>query len=281
MTRSIPPSLARLVEQLELERPAAVSVAQVAEIIARTNVRTPPRVAIQRLAKRGWLLRTGVRGTWEFAPADRAGAFSANNPLLPVQAFLLVEETRRPRDASAEDGILAEPPTLALASALWLHDLLDRAPERPELAVSRGMSARSALRRHCRLVHFRSHLRPVRKGGVYVHSPATVLVHLAHRPQDVRSWASILEHLGRLVAAADPDQVREELAGRPAATRARLAYLVRGVAPAWAERLYATPRGRIWFGPRQQPKRYDPTLRIVDTVLPVAPADLAAAGATG
>jgi predicted transcriptional regulator of viral defense system len=261
MTRSIPQALAPLVEQLELERPSVVSVQQITELIARTAMRTPPRVAIQRLAARGWLLPTGVRGVWEFAPGERAGAFSENDPLMPVRAMLTMGASK---DAKQH-------PTVALGSALWLHDLADRAPDTPEVAIPEHRVVPASLTRLCRVVRFSAQVPPVIKRGVPVHTPATILVHLAHRPRDVRSWAGILETLGRLVEAADEQQIHRELAGRPHATRVRLAYLLSGVAPALAGRLGALPRGKVWFGPRRPLRRHDARLNVADTVLPVAP----------
>ena len=266
MTRSIPPALAPLVEQLELEHPAMVTVPQIAELIARTRMRTPTRVAIQRLAERGWLLPTGVRGVWEFAPGARAGACSDGDPFLPVRAVL----------AARPDVPADERPCVALGSALWLHDLADRAPEVPEVAVSETGTVSIPLRRLCRVVRFSAHVPPVRmRGGLLVQSPATALVHMAHRPRHVRSWASVLESLARIVAASDEAQILAELAGRPHATRVRLAYLLSGVAPALAGRLGATPRGKVWFGPRGVLRRHDARLQVADTVLPVAPGTLA------
>ncbi len=268
LIRSIPPSLAPLVEQLELERPTTVSVRQITELIARTEMRTPPRVAIQRLAARGWLLPTGIRGVWEFAPGERAGAFSDGDPLLPVRAVLAAASSKSP----------AHQPSVALGSALWLHDLADRAPEIPEVAIPDKATVSAPLARLCRVVHFSAQVPPVRKrGGILVHTPATILVHLAHRPRDVRSWAGVLDALGRLVAAADEQQIHEELEGRPHATRVRLAYLLSGVAPALASRLGATPRGKVWFGPRRALRHHDARLNVADTVLPVSPRALSSA----
>lgn len=268
MARSIPASLAPLVELLELERPTPLSVRQIAELIARTEMRTPTRVAIQRLAARGWLLPSGIRGVWEFAPGERAGAFSDGDPLLPVRAVLAAAGSASPRHL----------PSVALGSALWLHDLADRAPDIPEVAIPEKTAVSAPLARRCRVVHFSARVPSVRKrGGILVHTPATILVHLAHRPRDVRSWAGILEVLGRLVAAADEQQIHTELEGRPHATRVRLAYLLSGVAPALADRLRATPRGKVWFGPRRPLRHHDARLNVADTVLPVSPRTLSSA----
>lgn len=173
-----PASLAPLVEQLELERPTTVSVAQLTSLVERAAIRTPLRVAIQRLAARGSLLPAGVCGTWEFAPGERAGAYSSGDPLLPVQAVLSAESGRPP----------GQQPCIALGSALWLHDLADRAPGRPEVAMPERVAVPVALTRLCHVARFSARIAPVRKrGGLLVHSPATILVHMAHRPRDART----------------------------------------------------------------------------------------------
>ncbi len=244
-----------------------VPVPQIAALMARTAMRTPTRVAIQRLAERGWLLPTGIRGVWEFAPGARAGPFSDGDPFLPVRAVL----------AAGPDVPADARPCVTLGSALWQHDLADRAPDVPEVAVPETGMVSIPLRRLCRVVRFSARVEPVQlRGGLLVHAPATILVHLAHRPRHVRSWASVLENLARLLAASDEAQIHAELEGRPHATRVRLAYLLSGVAPALAGRLGATPRGKVWFGPRGLLRRHDAQLQVADTVLPVAPGTLAA-----
>ena len=264
LTRSIPRSLAALVTQLELDRPSAVSVEQIAQMSRDTGVTTPPRVAIQRLAARGWLLPTGVRGTWEFAPGDRAGPYSDRDPLLPLRAVLV-----------AEPGVaLRDRPAVALGSALWLHDLAERAPDKLEVALPKSAATRMALARLCRVVHFEPVVSPVLKRGVPVHTAATILVHLAHRPSHVRSWGSVLETLDRLVAAADEQQIVEELHDRPHATHVRLAYLLSGLAPKLVRHLRVKPGTKVWFGGRGALRHHDAVWNVADTLLPTSPASL-------
>jgi hypothetical protein len=260
MTRSIPPALAGIVAMLELERPLTVTPARMQELIARAGATTPARVAIQRLAERGWLLPTGVRGVWEFAPAERAGPITEGGALLTVRAVL---------DANPDQQI-----ALALGSALWLHDLGDRAPEIPEVAIPRGVRATSTLATRCRVVHHDVRLPPQIVQGVPVHRPATVLVHLAHRPSDVRSWVGILERLRDLARIADPAEVATELKGRPHSTQVRLAYLLEGV-PEGERYSGVHPSGKVWFGPRGRLRRHNARWNVADTVLPFAPKELA------
>jgi len=261
VTRSIPPALAGVVELLELERPVTVTTAQLAGYVERAGVKTPAHVVIQRLAERGWLLRTGVRGVWEFAPGEHAGPYSHGDRWLTLRAAL--------------DKQPDLPVRVALGSALWLLDLTDRAPDVAEFALPTGVHVPVALRRAYRVVRFDPNLAPEKIRGLPVHNPASVLVHLADRPSDVRSWGAVLDVLADLVAAASLDDVRAELQGRAHATGVRLAYLLSGVAPDLVEQLDVAPGHKVWFGPRGKLRHHDATWNVADTVLPTRPADLA------
>ncbi len=221
----------------------------------------PRRVAFQ-LRERGWLLPTGVRGAYEFAPAERAGPISGGDALLAVQ------------------GVLSENPNLpiavALGTALVMQNITDRGPDVPELALPSSQTVPRPLRRgNVRIVRFDATLPTIQLRGIPVHRPATVIVHLAHRPNDVRNWAAMLEALPDLVAAAPEDEIAEELQGRPQATRVRFAYLMRSVAPTLASALGITPAGKVWFGPRGPLLRHDAAWNVADTILPFAPGIIA------
>lgn len=261
MARAIPPALAAVVELLELERPVTLTTEQLVALCRRAEVRTPPHVAIQRLAERGWLLRTGVRGVWEFAPAEHAGPFSHDDGWLTLRATLQATQNLSAR--------------VTLGSALWLLDITDRAPDLPEIAVPPGVRVPVALRRSYRIVRFEPHREPREIRGLQVDQPATVLVHLAHRPTDVRSWGAILDVLAELVASTRLDDLQSELEGRPHATWVRMAYLLSGVAPNVVAELGVKPGHKVWFGPRGKLRWHDSTWNVADTVLPTRPADLA------
>lgn len=261
MTRSIPPALAGVVELLELERLVTVTTEEMAELVERAGVNTPVHVVIQRLAERGWLLKTGVRGVWEFAPGAHAGPYSHGDRWMTLRAAL-----REYPDL---------PACIALGSALWLLDLTHRAPDVPEIALPTGERIPVALRRAYRVVRFDPNLAPEEIRGLHVHRPSTVLVHLAHRPAHVRSWGAVLDVLADLVTSSSVEEVRAELRGRPHATWVRLAYLLSGVAPDLVEELDVVPGHKVWFGPRGKLRNHDATWNVADTVLPTPPADLA------
>lgn len=260
VTRSIPRWLAPVVTELELERPTVITTAEIEDLRVRLGVVPSGSRVAEHLAERGWLLRTGVHGAWEFVPGDRAAGLSQGDAFLPVRAVL----------ATAGDT----PVSVALGSALWLLDMADRAPERPEVAMPSRSHVPVALHRNCRVVRYEATLPTVRVQGLPVHPPAAILVHLASRPVDVRSWAGVLSLLEDLVALAPEEDVLAELEGRPHATRARLSYLLSGVAPDLVARLAVKSAGRVWFGRRGPVRRYDARWNVADTVLPLAPSDL-------
>lgn len=260
MARAIPSALAPVVELLELEQPITVTAQQLREFVESSGVDTPAHVVVQRLAERGWLLRTGVRGVWEFAPAAHAGPYPHGDPLLTLRATLQLHPEL--------------PVAVALSSALWQLDISARRPEVLEIAVPSGTRVPTALRRAYRVVRHTPRL-PLRiVADLPVHSPPSVLVHLAQRPTDVRNWADVLDHLSDLVVASGPDEVEIELRDRPHSTAVRLAYLLSGVAPDLVERLGVEPRGKVWFGPRGRLRRHSARWNLADTVLPYAPSEL-------
>lgn len=260
MTRSIPPALVPILEHLELERPMTVSRKRLTELALETGVGTPVNVIIQRLSKRGWLKETDVRGVWEFLPAERAGPHSFSDQLTALRATL----TNSPN----------LPIALAFGSALWLLDIADRAPDVAEVALPPGKYVPPAIRRNYRVFRHETRLDPIQVQGLPVHSPATVLVHLANRPTDVRSWASVLTLLPILVDESEVASVLAELEDRTHATRIRLAYLLSGVAPVLVEEIGVERAGKVWFGPRRTLLRHNARWNVADTILPFSPTDL-------
>jgi hypothetical protein len=255
--RSIPPWLADVVAELELDRPAVVTRDLVRHLRKRLGVRAPVGRIVEELHARGWLLKTGVHGAWEFVPGERAGAISSGDPFLPLRATL---------ETAPELAAF-----VALGSALWLLDIADRAPEPPEVALPKGIRVPVGLKRAYRTVHHDARLGPVRVQGLPVHRPATVLVHLATKPTDVRSWGNVLDCLPALLGSSPEDEVRAELQGRPHATRVRFAYLVGGLAPDLIRRLAIEPAGKVWFGPRGPLRHHDAHWQVADTLLPTPP----------
>lgn len=257
-TRSVPASLAPVVERLELEQTIILTLEHLTELAAELGVRTAPALIAHRLRSRGWLLSTGLSGAWEFAPGAHAGPYSRGGPLLPVRAaFALMPELSA---------------AVALTSAAWVHGLGDRTPSRIELAVKLGEGVPAGLRRKARLLNFDARLDPVKRKGVPVQQFETILVHMAARPSQVKSWGAVAGWLGDTVADAVEADVLAELADRPRAVRVRLAYLLQGLWPELAQRIGADAVTKVWFGPRRKLRRHSQRWHIADSVLPFDPA---------
>ena len=260
MTRSIPISLAPILEHLELEQPEIVTLNQLRDIARETGSRTSPALIAHRLLALGWLLRTGLNGAWEFAPGAHAGPLSRGGPLLAFKAALALAP-----------GL---PAALALSSAAWAYGFADRTPSRIELAVAPGGTVAAGLTRKVRILRFDTRLEPVDRKGVPVQRVESVLVHLAARPSHVTSWAGVAEWIGDLVAEAKEADVQLELSGRPRAVRVRLAYLLQALWPRLAEQIGDEGTSKVWFGPRRKLRRHSQKWRVADTVLPFDPAKL-------
>lgn len=258
MPRTISRGLSGLLEELELEQPTLVTLDQLAVLVQRHELRTPPRIVAARLRDEGWLLTTGRQGVYEFAPAAVAGAYSRNDPLTSLRAFLL----RRP-------GVRCG---LTLQSAAWAHGLADRVPSRPEVAAATSELARQLPDQLAASV-FDPHLDYETLRGVPVLPLASVAVHMAARPAAVRSWASALEWLPDLAHELDQSSLRAELSGRPTTVQVRAGYLLQGLRPDLSEDLRSTraPSSKTWFGPRGPLKRHDANWLVADTLLPFDP----------
>lgn len=264
MPRTLPRSLAPIVEDLELDQPKVVTLRMLAELVARHDVGTDTKVVAARLRERGWLLKTGTRGVWEFAPGSHAGAYGNGDPVLPLQAVLAVHPQL--------------PAALALNTAAWAWGYADRVPTRLDVAVPTLAAAPSALLAQTNVMVFRPALEPLRAKGAPVHRPESVVAHLASSPDVVRSWGAVLEWLPDLAGDLSGDALQRELCGRSRAVRVRAGYLLAGLRPDLAEPLHDAVRDPVRFGPRQaKVRRYARDWRVIDSLLPVDPRMLEAA----
>lgn len=264
MTRPIAPSLAGVLQRLELDQPELVTIDDLARLVEEAQLRTPTKVVAARLRAAGWLLPTARRGVWEFAPASAAGPYSRRDPVTPLRAFL----SQRP---SARCG-------LTFQAAAWAHGLADRAPARLEVAAADRELARQLPDVLAASV-FVTHLDYVQQRGVPTLQIESVLAHMVSRPGAVRSWESAREWLPALAAELRSEPLTRELDGRPATLRARAGYLLQGMRPDLADQLFTAypPRGKTWFGSHGPLRRHDNRWQIADTMLPFDPRHLPAA----
>lgn len=261
MTRTIPHSLAPVLEQLELYQADLVTTAQLDELVRAAGVRTATRTVATRLRERGWLLATGQRGVWEFAPAAVAGAYSRGG------------HTRLLRSVLVRSDIACG---LTFQAAAWALNLADRAPSRIEVTAASARDARR-LPEAFDVSVFAPKLKYLAAKGVPVLHPTSLLVHMAANPGRVRSWSSALEWFPYLTAAVAVEDVLAELDGRPATVSARVGYLLQGLRPDIADQLTVSST-KTWFGPRAKLVRHDSHWQIADTLLPFDPRGLEALG---
>ena len=123
---------------------------------------------------------------------------------------------------------------------------------------------------------FTPHLPWETRQGVPVLSADSVLVHMATRPGQVRSWASALEWLPDVAADASPARAVIELVDRPSSVAVRLSYLLSGLRPDIADAVAPPLRGKVYFGPRGRLLRHDAARQVADTLLPFDPRTLPA-----
>lgn len=258
MARTLSPTLAVVVEDLELDQPTVVTTELLRDIATRHQLGTSVKVIAARLRHAGWLLPTGRRGVWEFAPGAHAGPIGHGDPTLALQVALAAD----PHLAAA----------LALGTAAWALGHADRVPARLDIAVPVGTRLREPLRRTMSITSFTTAVGPIRAKGVPCHRPETILVHLAHDPAAPRSWTSVLEWLADLAAEAQSAVFSAELSDRPRSTAIRAGYLLSGLRPDLAAPLQDRAGQVVRFGPRTGPlRRHVGSWRVLDYLLPSDP----------
>lgn len=136
MGRTVTPGLAPFVEALELLQPTLMTSSELYELAAESGLSYEAR-AVQLLARDGWLLKTGVKGVWEFAPAALAGPVSRLGEWVTLRAQLL--ET-----PDLEGWVTGW-------SALWLADAHDRMPSSQTVAMPAGVRVPAAIERTYRI----------------------------------------------------------------------------------------------------------------------------------
>ncbi|MEI6452315.1 MAG: type IV toxin-antitoxin system AbiEi family antitoxin [Actinomycetes bacterium] len=252
--RSSTPSLGRLLELLELEQPRVVSRDGLEHVAQEAGVHWPINVVLQRLRERGWLLDLKTRGVWEFAPAARAGAYSAGDPLIELRATL----TRRP-DA---------PFAVAAESAAYLLGYASRRPAREAVSAPAGLTVPPALRAY-RVVRWVPRAPLVKRESLPVWSPTTLVAFMAARPSLYRDWPNAGEWLGPAAEAVEGDLLHAELEGRSRAAWARAAYLLDlgGQVAAAARLLEDAPpdAGPYYLGPRNRQGRHSGAFDVIDS----------------
>ena len=260
MARTISNSMSNILQELELENETYVSIQKLKALAEKYSVRSAPSLIAYRLKKEGWLIATPQRGIWEFAPASYAGAYSKNDPLVCIKAFLLAN----PEVKCA----------LCMQTAAWALGIADRLSVRTEIAFPDVQTKH--IPKEIKAYRYLPNLDPVIRKGAPCLQPESVFVHLAAKPSAVRSWESTLEWLPDLVFEMEIKKLLRELEGRPNSVRQRTGYLLQSMFPDAAAAIQQATdlSSKVRFGPREKALRNDETWMISDTLLPISPKEM-------
>jgi hypothetical protein len=254
--RPVSARLAPVVEELELRQPAVVTRLFLTEILAHTRVSLRPEAAAERLVRLGWLLPLRTRGTWEFAPAARAGRYRAGDPWIELRALLALDPD--------------VPVAVAFESAIWELGHSSHQPDRPVLAHRRGWRSPPSL--GVRAVTFDWAVPTKTVRGLPVWIEATILVAAAERPAAQGNWGNADDWLPNTFRAANAEDLQREAGGRRISTLARLGYLAE-----WAgrndiaEEIEALLPSRLpvtFLGPRDRRAQWSGRWRVYNSLLP-------------
>ena len=254
--RSVPRSVAPVLEALELDQPTLVTLSLLEELIGQTEASTSASYAARMLRERGWLLPLRSPGVWEFAPGARAGAYGGGDPFIELRARLAT----RPIDVA-----------IAAESAAWLNGLSTRGPDPhvigapPEVNIPKSLD-------DFRVVRW-SVVEPAEDhDGLPVWSVPTLLAFMGARPERYRDWPNVSEWIAAAAKRTSVSALERELAGQPRSGWARTSYLLSvGEQDEMGEALLsAAPPGSGPFhlGPRDMKSKFSSRFEVIDHIFP-------------
>jgi len=255
--RSVPSSLAPIIEELELRQPKLVTKAYLESLIAERNLKLRPEEVSHRLQKQGWLLSLKTKDAWEFAPASRAGKIGSGDPFIELRATLY----HRPD----------LPAAIAYDSAAWLHGFARRPPDKDVLSIPSHIVPPPALRGF-RITHLQGQIDPVQIDELPIWSVETLIVLMGERPMSYRAWPTVMEWLREATSRVDYDLILKELSGRGSATWARTGYILeaggrKDLGEKIHQQLDPSRKGPFYLGPRNSPGKVDRRWDVRDSIL--------------
>ncbi len=255
-SRSVPRSIAPVLEALELDQPTLVTLGLLEELVGQTNSSTSAAHVARMLRERGWLLPLRTPGVWEFAPGARAGAWGGGDPFIELRARLATRPIRV---------------AIAAESAAWLHGLSTRAPDPHVIGMPSAASVPKSLD-HFRVVRWSAEDPHEDHDGLPVWSVSTLVAFMATRPERYRDWPNVSEWIAAAAKRVSTEALGNELASQPRSGWARTSYLLsRGGQHEMAEQLLsgAPPGGGPFhLGPRDMPSKYSSRFEVIDHVFP-------------
>lgn len=257
--RSVPPSVAAVLEELELAQPTLVTLSDLEKLAEAAGTRVQATTIAKRLRELGWLLPLRAPGVWEFAPGSRAGRIGRGDPFIEFRARLAT----RPLDAA-----------VAVESAAWLLGLAGRIPSRQALSLPPGVRLPKSLDEY-RVVRWSVEARLDHIDRLPVWSVNTLLTFMGSKPHRYHDWPNVPEWLRDGVIRAERDAVHSELAHRPRSAWARTCYLIsRGGREEMAHELMDdAPHGSgpYHLGPRDRRSIYSDMFDVEDHLLEPTP----------
>lgn len=254
--RSIPSSLAPIIEELELRQPSIVTSSLLNEIMSLAQLHLTAGLLAERLVRLGWLLPLRSRDAWEFAPGARAGAFGAGDAWIELRALL----EHHPQS----------PVAVAFESAIWELGHSSHQPQSSVIAHRKNWRPPKAL--GTRAVSFDWRVAPRSVRGLPVWTEATTLVAASVRPSAQGNWANGDDWLPGTFRAAIVDDVLTEARGRSVTALARLGYLAewadRGDIAERIEKMLPSRLPVTFLGPRDAKNRWNKRFRVYDANLP-------------
>ncbi|TET29376.1 MAG: hypothetical protein E3J69_13445 [Anaerolineales bacterium] len=249
--RSVPSSLAPIIEELELRQPKLVTKAYLEDLINDRGLDLRPDDVAHRLQMQGWLLSLKTKDAWEFAPASRAGRIGSGDPFIELRATI----HHRP----------ALPVAVAYESAAWLHGFARRPPEKEVISIPANIDPPPALKGF-RITHIQGQIDLAQIDQLPIWSVETLIVLMGERPMSYRAWPTVMEWLGEAASRVEHDLILKELSGRGLATWARTGYILEvGGREDLGEKIHQQmeplKKGPFYLGPRNSPgkvyKRWD------------------------
>jgi len=255
--RSVPSSLAPIVEELELRQPKLVTKAYIEALMEERGMKLRPEDVTHRLQMQGWLLSLKTKNAWEFAPASRAGKIGSGDPFIELRANL----HHRPDLQVA----------IAYESAAWMNGFTRRPAEKDVLSIPSHIDPPPALQGF-RITHILGQIDPIQIDELPVWSVESLIVLMAERPMSYRAWPTVMEWLGEATSKIHYELVLEELSGRGMATWARTGYILEaGGRDDLGEKIHQqidlSNKGPFYLGPRSKPGRMDQRWDVRDSIL--------------
>jgi AbiEi antitoxin C-terminal domain len=227
-TGRVPSSVASVVARLAQDRPAVVTVDDLAVYVNETNTDRGVESVLRELVASNWLVPSGRRGVWAFiAPGEE----EVIDPYVELRAwatkkgvvFALAGES-----AAWHLGLLARRSTGPVSIWIPEHTVLPKAMRDDFSTVTLGWGAEMVRRVGPRRAWLRERGLDLTRwsSGLPAFGPEALLVQLAVRPTSFHPWGDLAVNLRQLASACDHSTLLGLLGGQSTPAHQRAAYLL-------------------------------------------------------